>query len=192
MKAVIKDKDGNICGEKEEVLADITDGEIKNEVIEVSLDKKCKDVSYSVSLVSGQEGLAEEFGELPKIVKGQTISAYLYFGIPVLLVILIAFSFFRKKKIVPVNLLIILFAGVTMFSGEALAATRTYPDFGGVSSTYIWGGDWTLDNGTEKLKSNPAGGGGMNILQVFSAEAQFSGYFDSSGEGKRRLFLLTF
>ena len=182
MKAVIEDGDGNVCGEKEEALADITDGEIKNKVIEVILDKRCKDMSYSVFLDSGQKSLAEESGELPKVVKEQTIPSYLYFGIPVLLVILIAFSFFRKKKIVPVNLLIILFAGVTMFSGEALAATRTYPDFGGATSTYRWGGDWTLDNGTEKLKSNPAGGGGMNILQVFSAEAQFSGYFDSSGD----------
>src|SRR3989338_5278593 len=182
MKAVVKDSDGNVCGEKEEALADITDGEIKNKIIEVNLEKKCKGMSYGVFLVSNQKGLAEESGELPKVVKGQTISAYLYFGIPILLVMLIAFSFFRKKKIVPVNLLIILFAGVTMFSGEALAATRTYPDFGGATSTYRWGGDWTLDNGTEKLKSNPAGGGGMNILQVFSAEAQFSGYFDSSGD----------
>ena len=55
MKAVIKDKEGNICGEKEEILTDITDAGEKNKVIEIILDKKCKDMSYGVSLSSNQK-----------------------------------------------------------------------------------------------------------------------------------------
>ena len=39
-----------------------------------------------------------------------------------------------------------------------------------------------MDGGTERLKSNPAGGGGLNTLRVFSAEANFKGYFDDSGD----------
>ena len=98
MKAVITDKEGNICGRKEETLADITDGEIKNKVIEVVLDKKCDSLSYGVSLVSGQKELAEESGKLPKVFNEPNLLSYLYFGAPAFLVILLAFYFSGKKN----------------------------------------------------------------------------------------------
>ena len=98
MKAVIKDGDGNICGEKEEVLADIADAGEKNKVIEIILDKKCKDMSYGVFLSSGQKGLAEESGALPKVINQRTLANYLYFGI-LALMILLAFAFLEKERL---------------------------------------------------------------------------------------------
>ncbi|MEK7104446.1 MAG: hypothetical protein AAB868_00210, partial [Patescibacteria group bacterium] len=179
--AIVKDKGNEICGENDFDLPDINDSAGKNQIIDVVMEKRCENASYSVSIHSGEKKLAEESGELPKVVEERNTSPYLYFGLPALM-ILLAFVFFRKRKIVPIHLLVILFAGVTMFFGTALAGTQTYPEWGGMTGTYRWGGDWTLDSGTERLKSNPEGGGGLNTLRVFSADADLSGYFDSSGD----------
>ena len=164
--AIVKDKGNEICGENDFDLPDINDSAGKNQIIDVVMEKRCENASYSVSIHSGEKKLAEESGELPKVVEERNTSPYLYFGLPALM-ILLAFVFFRKRKIVPIHLLVILFAGVTMFFGTALAGTQTYPEWGGMTGTYRWGGDWTLDSGTERLKSNPEGGGGLNTLRVF-------------------------
>jgi len=188
MKTVIKDNGGNACGEKEEILADITDGFSKNKTVEVVLDKKCKGMTYAVSLSSGQKGLAEQSGDLPKIVNRQNVLQYLYFGLPAFL-ILLAFYFFVRKKSVPVYFFTILFFAVAILSGTALASiTKIYPTSGGTAKGIEWGGEWVNDADNNKagiLFSTADGTGGVNWLKPLSITAQLAGFFvDNTNIGK--------
>jgi len=176
MKTVIKDKNGSICGEEEEIIDDITDGQLKNKEVEIILDKKCKEMFYSVSLSSGQKSLAEQSGNLPKIVNNQKNLQYLYFGAPAFLMLL-AFYFFIRKKSVPVYFFIFAIAGIAMFSGMALAVEkRIYPASGGNAYAIEWGGEWVND-GSAVLYSTAERTGGLNKLKPNYVNAQLANFF---------------
>lgn len=184
MKVVIKDKNGNICGEKEETLPEITDGFSKNKIIEVVLDKKCNGMTYSVYLSSGQKSLAEQSGDLPKLVNRQKTLQHFYFGVPAF-ILLLAFYLFIRKKSVPVYIFIFALAGVAMFSGAVLAETKTFPASGGTVSSWQWGGDWinTIGNVTSILYSARYGDN-VNVLNPGYASSQLKGFFmDNTGNG---------
>ena len=176
MKVVIKNKNGTVCGEKEEVLDNITDGMEKNKIIDVVLDKKCQGMSYDVSLFSNQQELAGESGVLPKVVGKQDIKSYLYIGALALAATLLGLLFFRKKKNALLGILtpIILLAGIVMFSSVALAVViKTYPTY----SPYGSGQWWTsFYENTQSLWSGEYG----NQAYVTGANANFTGYFNNS------------
>src|SRR3989344_5098069 len=182
MKAVIKDKDGNICGEKEEDLEDVTDAQIKNKLMEVNLDKKCEEPAYNVSLISGQNQLSEQSGSLPKIINNESLLIYLYSGFAIILVALATFFISRKSKL-SASSLVIFFIGLTMVPSLILAVTsESYPNpSGGSTWSGKWMGDWGLIGGTNRLISNPSGGGGMNKLGIYDITVDFSNYYNNTG-----------
>ena len=98
MKAVITDKEGNICGRKEETLADITDGEIKNKVIEVVLDKNAIVCPTEFLWFPAKKSWLKSPANCQKFLMNQTSCCICIFGAPAFLVILLAFYFFRKKN----------------------------------------------------------------------------------------------
>ena len=205
--ATIKDKDGNICGTGESKLADVKDGYSNNQKIGIAFDKKCENISYSVSLVSGDKELAEGSGVLPKVVEGK-ISVYYFYGLGLIFVIVIfLLRKFRKNKNISggtIAFFAIFAVALSWFSLVYSETTVTYPDDGynynetgearvirgaivngGTTSTYSWGGGWT--GGTLWLKASR---GENNERQAnFSVkgydgnevDANFSDYFVSDG-----------
>ena len=57
--AVVKDGKGNICGENKVNLPDISDGNLKEEIVDVLLKARCSQISYDVSLLADNQDLAK-------------------------------------------------------------------------------------------------------------------------------------
>lgn len=98
MKALIKDENGTICGEKETVLPNVGDAGRKNYKIDIPLTKQCKNISYDVSLSSNDNNLAKESGELPKLTGGGGIAAYAYIVVGLVFLFIIIFAFIAKRR----------------------------------------------------------------------------------------------
>lgn len=202
--ATIKDKEGNVCGTGEFKLPDIKDGYSNNQKIDIALDKKCENISYNVSLVSGDKKLAEGSGVLPKVVDKNT-NIYYFYGIGLFFIIVI-FLLYRFRKNKNINSQIITFFAIFAFASSwfGLVSAYTpidvnYPDDdgkvirgetvnGGTLSSYSWGGGWT--GGTLWLKASR--GEGNERQALFSVKgydgnevnANFSDYFNSDGAVK--------
>ena len=59
--AVVKDGKGNICGENKVSLPDISDGNLKEEIVDVLLKARCSQISYDVSLTGRQSRFGQSF-----------------------------------------------------------------------------------------------------------------------------------
>ena len=128
MLAVVKDKNGEVCGDKVLNLPDINDSARKNQIIDIVLDKKCENASYAVSIHSGEEKLAEETAEVPKTAESKTMKNYYYYIIAaVLFLALFALIKRRKKAIVPAIMILFAFSAFGLFFNSADAsATKNY------------------------------------------------------------------
>lgn len=191
MKTTIKDGEGNVCGQKEEILPSVTDGEEKNKITEIILSKKCAGASYSATLFSGGKNLAGQSGGLLKLVKENKFSVYKN------IIWLFIFAFWvyvfflvRKKSAMKYIFFFILFLSASAVFGAALAASvKIYPDEGGTTGKGNWWGDWSLTGGTATLKSNPSGGGGLNNLKVYDAEVDFDDYINAINNQRIKVYI---
>lgn len=66
--ALIKDKRGAVCGQKEESLPDVNDAGIHNKIINIKLDKKCVGLSYNTSFSSSGKKLADAVDVFPAVI----------------------------------------------------------------------------------------------------------------------------
>ena len=96
--AVVKDGKGNICGENKVSLPDISDGNLKEEIVDVLLKARCSQISYDVSLLADNQDLAKvSYKELTEK-SGGGISDYgVYAKYGLLAVFVFGFLFFIRK-----------------------------------------------------------------------------------------------
>ena len=96
--AVVKDGKGNICGENKVNLPDISDGNLKEEIVDVLLKARCSQISYDVSLLADNQDLAKvSYKELTEK-SGGGISDYgVYAKYGLLAVFVFGFLFFIRK-----------------------------------------------------------------------------------------------
>ncbi|KKR47704.1 MAG: hypothetical protein UT83_C0005G0021 [Parcubacteria group bacterium GW2011_GWA2_40_143] len=191
LTAIVKDKNGEICGQKTVKLPTIEDGGLKNEVVDVALSKDCNGVSYSVSLIS-EDGnvVAQEEDILPvrKNIAGN-LMPYFY-----LLTVLMAFIIFvmvfairkKKKSITGVYLLAFVFAATCffgIFSETEAATTKPYtgvPSPSGYSGEAFTANDTNNGESSDKLYSYYTGGN--NEVKIKDVYAYFDDYFAYTNE----------
>ena len=129
MLAVLKDRNDEICGQKEADLPNINDSGRKNQTMDVILDKKCEGALYTVSISSIGEKLAEEEAEIPKTAGNSAIK--IYYAIAAIL-LLAAFTLMKKRKKTVYSLAALFFALAFsgLFSVSVFATTNTYSEKG--------------------------------------------------------------
>lgn len=191
MKTIVKDENGVVCGQKEEILPSITDGGEKNKITEVVLNKDCKGASYDVSLFSAGKNMAGQSGVLAKVVKENKFLAYKNtIWLFVFAVWVYVFLIIRKKSSVKkyIFFFFVLSLASATFGIASAVSLKIYPDEGGVTDKGTWWGSWFSSGGSATLKSTPANGGSNN-LKVYSVEVNFSDYIDATDDQRIRVYI---
>ena len=97
--AVVKDGKGNICGENKVSLPDISDGNLKEEIVDVLLKARCSQISYDVSLLADNQDLAKvSYKELTEKSGGGMSDYGVYAKYGLLAVFVFGFLFLSEKE----------------------------------------------------------------------------------------------
>jgi len=195
IKIKVKDSKGEICGQAEALAEDIKGADLKSQTVEVALDKKCENISYSASLVSGEEKLANEESVLPKLAKKIDYGYFIGGGLLLALILVLAMVIIKRKKklIGGVGIsALLLFAFVLAGINAVSARTET----GSSSSGGNYGGGWSGNSDTLYSYWGGNDSANMNKFRIkkeksgsaadkgYSIYADFNDYFNNGGQAK--------
>lgn len=199
MRAKVKNGNGEICGQAVIPLEDISGADLKNKTIDVTLDEKCDNISYDVSLVSGGQKLAGESLIASKISKKNIDYKYFIGGgfLLVLILGLVKTIMKRKNKTIgsadiPIALLFIFvltgfFISINATTARTERGSSLSGDYGGGwsgnSDTLYsyWGGNDSSNINKLRIKEEKSGSAAEKGYSIY---ANFNDYFNSGGQAK--------